>query len=198
MRFRSQEFLTNLFKLFKWARWVSSRIEPNLFKQQQQQQWWQCARPPRPKESFQPLVFDNLASKTFQHKLKKNTNYSVKVPASYCPCHCNCTSDCLKECPIVFFFKKSLTPVVALQSYHQDHHVKNLTSGLNEVFWKKLFILSGCEVVEEEQDLSGALLFNKKCAEKSTNATNSKKIKGATKNKAISRTALPRLAVKKT
>ena len=58
--------------------------------------------------------------------------------------------------------------MVALQSYHQDHHVKNLTSGLNEVFWKKLFILSGCEVVEEEQDLSGALLFNKKCAPQST------------------------------
>ena len=61
-----------------------------------------------------------------------------------------------------------LTPVVALQSYHQDHHVKDLTSGLNEVFWEKLFILSGCEVVEEEQDLSGALLFNKKCAPQST------------------------------
>ena len=41
-------------------------------------------------------------------------------------------------------------------------------SGLNEVFWKKLFILSGCEVVEEEQDLSGALVFSKKCALQST------------------------------
>ena len=67
-----------------------------------------------------------------------------------------------------FYSEKSLTPEEALQSYHQDHHVKDLTSGLNEVFWKKLFILSGCEVVEEEQDLSGALLFNKKCAPQST------------------------------